>query len=468
MPTPPFDPSRRRTLQALGAAALASAAPGCDPEAEPVPRTDGTLEEAIDTVVFLMLENRSFDHYFGARKLLEGRDEDGLTEDMSNLAGDGAEVFVHAADKDCIADPPHGWDDTHRQYADGANSGFVEAHERRHGPAERHRVMGYWDRSMLPASYALADEYALCQRWFCSVLSSTWPNRFYSFMASSFGEHTNDMPDFDGGQSIFDRLRDKGVRYGGYYGNVPFLAIVPRAFAGGDFEQMDFFWGHAERGTLPPVTIIDPTFGRNDDHPPTHPLAGQVLISSIYNALAASPQWDRMLLVITYDEHGGFHDHVPPPETVDPFDEFTRMGFRVPSLVVGPYVKQAVSDTVFDHTSWLAFVERRFGLEPLNERDAAANDLTDLLDWDRIAALDPRPPMQLPVIEADDEVLYRPECGYLSSLGRDARPDLGQPELEALLDALPERPDYDQRHRTDENYANFLAQAEAMGVLRRT
>jgi phospholipase C len=326
--------------------------------------------------------------------------------------------------------------------------------------------MGYWDRSMLPASYALADEYALCQRWFAPVLSSTWPNRFYSLMASSFGKKSNEPPRFDGAPSIFDRLTEAGIRYGGYFGNVPFLTIVPGARVNGAFEQMDYFWGDAERGLLPPVTIIDPIFGQNDDHPPAHPLGGQVLISSIYQALANSPQWDRMLFIITYDEHGGFFDHVPPPTTEDPYPDFRQMGFRVPSIVIGPYVKQMVSDTVFDHTSFLAFLERRFDLEPLNERDAAANDLTDLLDWDRIAALDPKPPIQLATIEADDEVLNHPDCRYLTG-GRSAR-GIGQPELEAFLDGLPERLDCDQRHLTAEHYANFLAQAEAMGVLRRS
>ncbi len=465
-PKKPFSPTRRRALQGLGAAALAGGA-ACEPTDE-APRTDGTLEEAIDTVVFLMMENRTFDHYFGAYSLVEGRaDVDGLTEDMSNPTRDGTPVFVHPADRDCIPDPPHGWADTHTQWGDGANDGFVREHEDRHGPDEAHRVMGFWDREMLPASYALADEYALCQRWFCSVLSSTWPNRFYSLMASSFGEHGNDPPDFGGAPSIFDRLHDAGIPYGGYFGNVGFAGLVPDARANGTFEEMDFFWGHAERGILPPATVIDPIFGRNDDHPPAHPLAGQVLINSVYRALAASPQWERMLLVITYDEHGGFFDHVPPPETADPYAEFTRMGFRVPTVVAGPYVKQMVSDTVYDHTSWLAFLERRFGLEPLNERDAAANDLTDLLDWDRIAALDPRPPLDLPVIEADDDVLYRPECSSIGGGGRDLAPVTGQPELEAYLDALPERPDWDQRHRTDAIYEQFLRRAEALGALKR-
>ena len=116
-------------------------------------------------------------------------------------------------------------------------------------------------------------------------------------------------------------------------------------------------------------------------------LATQALIAAVYNALAQSPQWKNCMLVITYDEHGGFFDHVPPPTGPDVRPEFQQRGFRVPTMVIGPYVKQNyVSSVEYDHTSALKHLQTAFGLEPLNERMNAANDLTDCIDMERLAA----------------------------------------------------------------------------------
>src|SRR5690606_19713819 len=145
----------------------------------------------------------------------------------------------------------------------------------------------------------------------------------------------------------------------------------------------------------PQVVVVEPLYGRNSDHPPEHPAAGQIFLSSIYDALAKGPQWARSLMMVTYDEHGGFFDHVPPPKAPDERAAagFDQLGFRVPSLVLGPWVKQGgVSHTIYDHTSMLATIERHFGLEPLTVRDASANDLFDCLDLDRVRRGDPAAP----------------------------------------------------------------------------
>src|SRR5262249_26126421 len=146
----------------------------------------------------------------------------------------------------------------------------------------------------------------------------------------------------------------------------------------------------AAAGKLPPVTYIDPMFTANDDHPPHHPLLGQQLIAATYQALATSPHWERCLFVICYDEHGGFFGHVSPPS--DAADEraadgFNQLGFRVPTLVIGPYVKQGyVSSVRRDHTSALRHIENVHGLAPLTMRDAAATDLSECLDEARLAS----------------------------------------------------------------------------------
>jgi phospholipase C len=162
------------------------------------------------------------------------------------------------------------------------------------------------------------------------------------------------------------------------------------------------FMDDAAAGKLPPVVYIDPGFNMNDDHPPVHPINGQELISMVYTALANSPQWKNCMLVITYDENGGFFDHVSPPTTVD--DQaalgFNQMGFRVPTLVAGPYVKEGlVSSTVHDHCSALRELEVAFDLEPLNQRTMAANDLSDFIDAERLAKGDWKPPITIPAVD---------------------------------------------------------------------
>jgi phospholipase C len=161
-------------------------------------------------------------------------------------------------------------------------------------------------------------------------------------------------------------------------------------------------------GSLPPFCMLEPQYYYNDDHPPTHPILGQQLIASVYASLAASPQWKESLLVVTYDEHGGFFDHVPPPTAPDEraAEGFGQLGFRVPTLVMGPYVKEGhVSSVEYDHTSILKQAWNMFGLEPLTMRDAAANDLSDCIDVDRLMRGDPRPPVELPEVVVDESQL---------------------------------------------------------------
>lgn len=472
---------RRRALKGLGAAAATPMLPGCpggpDEPSPSVPLTDALIRERIDTVVVLMMENRSFDHYLGALSLLEGREDiDGLTEGMSNPHPDGGTVEIHAADAFCVADPPHGWSSSHDQFSGGDNDGFVEEHHQRHGADEAHRVMGYFDRETLSTYYALADRGVVFDRWFCSLMTSTWPNRFYSLAGQNGGVHGNSFaPDRDW-PGIFDRVSEAGISWSNYFGNVPFSLLMPNlGLATEELRPIEEFFEDAERGTLPQLVWLDPVYGRNCDHPPTHPVAGQVLVSSIYQALAQSPQWDRTLFLITYDEHGGFFDHVPPPTAPDArADEgYGQLGFRVPTLAAGPWVKEGhTHDGVCDHTSVLAFLERLWGLESLTERDAAADDIFGILDADRLTENRPADPVDLPLIEADEDELYAPECRYEINFRSDEPAALGsvtgQPELEALLDGPLAGSRLDRLADTDAIYERLLAQAERLGVLRRT
>ena len=347
----------------------------------------------IETIVVLCMENRSFDHYFGSLSLLEGKVTDGLTGAESNPDPDGAPVGIFQLEDTTVADPPHGWGDAHTQWNGGKNDGFVIAHA---GDDEKD-VMGYHVRGQLPAMYALADAFTLCDRWFSSVMGPTWPNRFYLHGATSKGQKQN-LPVF-GFKSIFEACEDAGITHKNYYHDVAWCSGA--YFKLGGLAKIESFFEDAAAGELPQVVYIDPHFfgnGPNDDHPDHDIAMGQALIASVYAALAQSPQWNEVLLVITYDEHGGFFDHVPPPTTADGDPDFEQLGFRVPAVVAGPYVKSGcVDSTTFEHVSVLRTIQRRFGLAPFNARMEAANDLSSCIDPGALSS--PKPPATLPLVK---------------------------------------------------------------------
>jgi phospholipase C len=169
---------------------------------------------------------------------------------------------------------------------------------------------------------------------------------------------------------------------------------------------MDDFFVQAKKGKLPPVVYIDPAFSANDDHPPHHTMLGQQLIASVYTALATSPQWKNILFVLTYDEHGGYFDHVSPPNAPD--EQVAAgfgmpIGFRVPGLVMGPYAKQGqVISTPYDHTSVLKHLQNMFDLDPLTMRSTAANPLDDCIDQERLTKGTPNDPASIPAVEVNE------------------------------------------------------------------
>lgn len=400
---------RRTALKYLGALAGAAVSPrgltGCG-------AADERVAAGLTTIVIVCMENRSYDHYLGARSLLEGKPGDGLRPEMANPDRAGQMVRVFRAGAACVADPPHGWRSSHEQWGEGRNDGFVKAYQEEGAPGPE--VMGYLTRAELPVTWALADAGTTCDRWFCSVMGPTWPNRMYLHSGQSGGLSSNTLPTGAGGftwPSIYHRLDEAGVPWAYYYSNIPFVPlwrdIGERDKARIRRVEHDFF-DDAEAGTLPNVVFIDPAFYLNDDHPPLPPVLGQQFLAAIYNALAASPQWPNILLVVTYDEHGGFYDHVPPPRSADDraADGFDQLGFRVPTVIAGPYVKPGfVSSVVYDHTSVLAQIRQMFSLRPLGARDAAASDLSDVIDGERLAARSPLPPVALPLVETSPELL---------------------------------------------------------------
>ncbi len=460
--------TRRRALQGLSASAALSSLGGCAGRVAQTLELQALAKKRIGTLVVVMMENRSFDHAFGGLSLIEGRsDVDGLVAGMSNPDDDGALITPREIDLNCVSDPPHGWDASHEQWNNGACDGFVKAYARGH-PDNGYRVMDYLPGNKQTASWALAQEGALCQRWFASVMGPTWPNRYHMLACTSQGVQAND---FIGSpvNTIFHEMDRKKVRWANYYGNIQFAVTLDISNSFPEVEPLDRYFEDAAAGTLPPVVIIDPLFGRADDHPPTHPVAGQVFIQSIYEALRTSPQWNECMFVVTYDEHGGFHDHVSPPTTVDDFADlgFDQLGFRVPSFAVGPFVKQQVSDVVFDHTSIYATITALHGTEPIGLRDAAANNLLSLLDEDLLRADTPRAPITLDAIVADESEIFAEECKGFSFHGHDDIGSItGQPELEAAFASKSKHLSSRLRADTDGVWKDLVERAKATGVLK--
>ena len=217
--------SRRTVLQGLSAS-LGATVIGCNVDAgESVADVETELQARsmlahVKKIIVLCMENRSFDHYLGSRKFLEGRAVNGLTGTESNPAPSGAPVSVFNLQSYTPADPPHEWLDAHAQWDSGKNDGFVRADA---GPTQD-QVMGYYRRQQLPTTYALADAFTTCDAYFASVMGPTWPNRFYLHGATSHG--VKDATPIPGFISIFDVLTAAGVSNVNYFSDVPWATAA--------------------------------------------------------------------------------------------------------------------------------------------------------------------------------------------------------------------------------------------------
>jgi phospholipase C len=373
--------------------------------------TDGgrsTNLEKVDHIVVLMLENRSFDHMLGYLSLEGGREEiDGLRSEFSN-EHDGRAYPIHHLDTMTIADDPdHSADAVALQLGDGEMSGFVASYaktlsNRGVQDGDVGRVMGYYNAADLPVYDHLASEFALCDRWFSSVPGATWPNRLYAVCGGAAGSRDDlplNLPPLYHRPSFVRHLDANGVSWRWYSFETGTLRLADRHYRLGHQDRFAFFshailsWKtrlersidpttpsfieDAARGVLPSVAWIDPNFSNfdpigfppNDDHVPADIRDGQDLVLAVYHALATSALWERTLLIVFYDEHGGFFDHVAPPEAPD--DDpgtFGRYGLRVPALIVSPWIEpRSVSHTLFDHTSIIRTILLRFCPDALEQ-----------------------------------------------------------------------------------------------------
>jgi phospholipase C len=265
-------------------------------------------------------------------------------------------------------------------------------------PDERRQIMGYYAPGTLPALHELARHFTVCDHWYSSVPGPTWANRLFVHSGTSLGrvQMPQDLTDslrhpglyFGYDQTtIYDRLNERGVSWRIYHGDIPQSLVLThqrRVENARRYELMDVFLSDAggQEERFPAFCFIEPCYywpGQNDDHPPHTTLRAQALLGNVYNALRQNERlWNSTLLVVLYDEHGGFYDHVPPPAAVPPDGHtlpnfgFDRLGVRVPALLVSPWAERAVLKAEFDHTSLLKYLTEKWGLGPLTERVARA------------------------------------------------------------------------------------------------
>jgi phospholipase C len=438
--------SRRHFLQILGASAglavtgsdllsqtLASATPAA---------TFPNGSNGIEHIVVLMMENRSFDHFLSWLPGADGKN------DLAFLSTDGNTYPNYPLAPDfqgCgYSDPDHSWEGFVVQSNGGTLDGFLQRPTAPPSPpnagvtqaAANTFPIGYYTNLEadgtpkllpdLPVIGALAESYTTLDRYFCAFAGETFPNRFYQHSAQTDRDH-NDGTMASTLPTIWDQLSSvpntAGVPTGGYYyRDSPFLALWNTADVA--FKYQSFFHPFSDsdeaalssgtsfvdacaNGTLPNICYVDPAFDDEgtgtsaDDHPLADIRLGEQFIADAYHALADNGYLDNTVFIVTFDEWGGFYDHVPPPTVVDdtnpanvshtgnattPTDgelipNYAQLGFRVPAIVVSNLVPkgQVVSAGPFEHCSSLALIESTFGLTALTARDANAENLAQIL-----------------------------------------------------------------------------------------
>jgi phospholipase C len=375
-------------------------------------------------VVLLMMENRSFDHYFSGLSNVDAHHGD-TNPDPSYLNDPGHPVPQTKANTVCENGPSHEWGPSHLQFDNGKMDGFVAV-----GGAT---AMSYYTEIDIPYYYWLARTFAISDRHFSSLLGPTWPNRLFTVAATSCGfaegDDTNPLISTNCGAvapNLFNQLDQAGASYTVFDdGQTPYIGSVPMLsslffdiFALNDptkFATFDDFVSQAGSNSLPDVSVIEPNYQSwahivggtpNDDHPPADIQLGQQFVYSAVTALMSKMEtWSSSAMFITYDENGGYYDHVVPPAACPPEDNmpvsdyaFNRLGFRVPLIVVSPYVKRGyVSHYVTDHTSILRFIQAWKNRGALTKRDANAWPMLDIFDFNQTPTAPPKPTGHTPL-----------------------------------------------------------------------
>ena len=444
----------RRDLLRLGAAASAAEVaslllPGCGALRSAASAVTSTSSCAhlsdVEHVVIFIQENRSFDHYFGSYRGVRGYADQSAAfrqPDPANTAASPAGVLLpfhldsSRISSACTNDITHDWVPQHQSWNGGAMNGFVTSRLPINA-SDAVLTMGYYNRADLPYYYAVADAFTICDNYFCSVIGPTDPNRLYTMAASIDPDGKNGGPVLQTlvtNRSAFfgkltyttmpEQLQARGISWKVY--TSPDQNILNSIFSDNVLSYFKNFQNPAsplyQNAFLPqfPTDFVSDALSGNlpqvswlvasvidSDHPPSPALFGELTLSAVINALAANPaQWAKTVLFVTYDENGGFFDHVPPmtappgtageyvtaPAVPDPtvigspaVSGPIGLGFRVPMLLISPFSRGGlVSSDLFDHTSVLRFLETRFGAEVPNLsawRRAAVGDLTSAFNF---------------------------------------------------------------------------------------
>jgi phospholipase C len=454
---------------------------------------------SVQHIVQLMLENRSFDHMLGflypGKTGPGGQPFEGLAGTESNADGSGKPVTVFQIDPASPgayfmpgADPAEGYANTNVQlFGTGAPpsppvatmTGFVTSFASAISYDQRSNqsvepgttptsIMGIFPPSALPVLSGLARGFAVCDHWYSSVPTETMPNRAFACAATSQG-HMNDATASFTVPSIFGLLTEHNESWKIYgydaepltRGNFPDTVDAPEA----NFGRFADFQADAAAGRLPTYSFLEPSWSStgNSEHPNYDVALGEEFILQAYQAVRSGPGWPSTLLVITYDEHGGCYDHVPPPSGATPPDstvgefgfDFTRFGVRVPAVLVSPLI---AAGTIFrvpaggvpiDHTSVLKTIEQRWGLPSLTARDAAAPSLAEVL-----TLTTPRTDDPLAGVSAPRSSGQNPAAGEVSHLQRLQAQQVS--DLQIPLSQLHDAPLLVSQH-TPADYERYIA-----------
>ncbi len=374
--------SRRSFLAGMAAAPLATSA---RLQAAATTGLPSPAKSGIQHVVLVMMENRSFDHIMGWLPNANGK-QAGLT--FNNKAGVPQKTFHLTDYQNCNdADPDHSYTGGRIEYNNGACNGWLEAN------SSDNFSIGYYNQSDLAFLGSAGPGWTACDNYFAGIMAETYPNRFYQHAGQT--DRIVNTTTISTLPTIWDNLDAAGYSGRYYFGDVPFLSLWGTKYASISSPSSQFLIDCAS-GNLPEVSYVDPRFideasgTSSDDHPHADIRNGESFLNQIYTAVTTSPKWKNMLLVINFDEWGGFFDHVPPPTAPIPTadraagNQDGRLGFRVPALLISPWsVRGAVSHTQFDHTSILKLIEWRWGLPALTVRDAGANNLALALNFNQ-------------------------------------------------------------------------------------
>lgn len=349
----------------------------------------------IKHIIVMMKENRAFDHILGRLHDAGQPGTEAPPADFANLDLSNQSVpFFHAPTTCWLSDPGHQWAEMHAQIDGGKMDGYV-ASAAQTSASDGHFVMSYNDEQDLPFYYWLASTFALADRHFPAARSGTFPNRNFLLLGTADGVQSTGagLPN-PRTPTIFDLLDAKGISWGAFTDSEYFDGALGWERGHRGTHSFGAFVVGLERGTLPAVSFVDSVAYVEDEHPTADLERGEAWSRDVYTHVVASPLWPETALIWTYDEAGGFADHVPPPEHAcvarpGPTDApFFELGTRVPLVMISPWARaHAVSHQIEDHTAITRFIEAVFDLPALTARDANSTALFELLDFDNPPAL---------------------------------------------------------------------------------